>query len=141
MCVDCNKKKINGCWECPPPVSVAILTFEKWDENSEEPVTGILQLDHTILETGDYILQLQLNYWPQGIDNYYSLSDVHINGSIDVGNANERQVEMSLVNDPTSKFTFTHTAKVSASKGDTVGFILTNFKYIDNGSIVVTKLP
>jgi hypothetical protein len=141
MCVDCNKKKINGCWECPPPVSVAIKTFEKWDENEQEPVTGILQLDHTILETGDYILQLQLNYWPQGNDNHYVYSDVHINGAVDVGNSNERQVETALIGDPVTRFTFTHTAKVTASKNDTVGFILTGFKYIDNGSIVVTKLP
>lgn len=139
MCVDCNKKKINGCWECPEPVSIAIQTFGKWDENSQEPITGVLQLDHTITETGDYILQLQLNYWPQSLG--YALSDVHINGVVDVGNDNERQVETTLVGDPVTRFTFTHTAKVSATKNDTVGFILTDFRYIDNGSIIITKLP
>jgi hypothetical protein len=141
MCIDCNKKKINGCWECPEPVSIAIQTFGKWDENSQEPITGILQLDHTIPETGDYILQLQLNYWPQGIENYYMFSDVHINGVTQPANDNERQLETALVGDPTTRFTFTHTAKVSATKNDVVGFILTNFKYIDNGSIIITKLP
>lgn len=141
MCIDCNKKKINGCWECPEPVSIAIQTFGKWDENSEEPVTGILQLDHTVVETGDYILQLQLNYSPQGISNYYAYSDLHKNGVIESGNDNERQLEIALITDPISHFTFTHTARISASKNDFIGFILTDFKYIENGSIVITKLP
>lgn len=141
MCIDCNKKKINGCWECPEPVSIAIQTFGKWDGNNTVPPTQVYQLDHTVVETGDYILQLQLNYSPQGISDYYAYSDLHKNGIIESGNDNERQLERALITDPISHFTFTHTARISASKNDVIGFILTDFQYIQNGSIVITKLP